>query len=79
MNNTLLAAGSRSTTIQRSRATLPAQRRSLERILAPLDELARDSDQFFRKPLGRHTDGSAVLPRPCTARSMPLTQRSKPS
>jgi hypothetical protein len=35
----------------------------LDRILAPLDELARTSDHFLRKPLGRHTDGSDVLPR----------------
>lgn len=40
-----------------------ARRRALDRILAPLDEIAARSDHFFRKPLGRHADGSAVLPR----------------
>lgn len=41
----------------------PSRRRSLGRVLAPLNEMALRSDHFFRKPLGRHSDGSEVLPR----------------
>lgn len=41
----------------------PVARRSVSRLLAPLDEIARDSDHLFRKPLGASSDGSEVMPR----------------
>ncbi len=39
------------------------KRRALDRLLAPLDEIANRSQSFLRKPLGRHADGTDVLPR----------------
>lgn len=38
-------------------------RRALDRLLAPLDEIALRSQNLLRKPLGRHEDGTEVLPR----------------
>jgi protein MpaA len=63
MNTALLPTLARSTAFRSTRNAPSPTRRSLDRILAPLDELACTSDHFLRKPLGRHADGSMVLPR----------------
>ncbi len=55
-----------STLVSGSVVAAPASpaRRPLSRLLAPLDELARESDHFFRKPIAEDPDtGEAVLPR----------------
>lgn len=41
----------------------PQRRRAVDRVLAPLDEIALRSDQLLRKPLGRRSDGTDGLPR----------------
>ncbi|MBL9140012.1 MAG: M14 family metallocarboxypeptidase [Verrucomicrobiales bacterium] len=38
-------------------------RRAVDRILAPLDEIALGSEHLLRKPLGRDQEGRDVLPR----------------
>jgi murein peptide amidase A len=43
----------------------PSERRSIERLLSPLDQLAESSPNFTRRPLGQFqsADGSYTLPR----------------
>lgn len=43
--------------------TADTPRRSLSRLLAPLDEVASHSDHFFCRPLGRNAEGESILPR----------------
>lgn len=47
-----------------SHTGFPATRKPVDRLLAPLDELALNSDHFFRKPLGRtEANEEGVMPR----------------
>ena len=63
MNSTIAALGTEARQPIDLRRVPAGRRRPVDRILAPLEEIALRSDHFFRKPLGRHSDGKEVLPR----------------